>query len=79
VELREQGLWVRQRSVEILYGWSDLKSVEDRPSGIALRFGAGYVLVRSRAFATPDARDAFLAAAKARLAMGRSAATASRP
>ena len=62
VVLRPEGPWVRQRNVEITYAWKDLVSLNDVETGIELRFRDGYLLVRSRAFATSADREAFVAA-----------------
>ena len=65
VELRRDGLRLQQQNFEMFYRWSDAISIEDVDAGIELRFRAGFVMVRARAFATPEERAAFLTLARA--------------
>lgn len=64
VELRSEGAWCRSRGIEFLFNWHQLSAIEDIDQGIELRFRAGYLMIRSRAFATAADREGFLAAAK---------------
>jgi hypothetical protein len=61
VELRPDGVWSRQRDVEVTTSWRNFVAADDVIDGIELRFtGGACVLIRNRAFATPDSRSAFL-------------------
>ncbi len=64
VELRPDHLWTRQGNMELRCSWKDLTSIADLPEGVELRFRDGYVMVRSRAFATDADRAAFTARAR---------------
>ena len=66
VELGPEGLITRQFGSETKREWSNVKSVTDSNGGVEFTYApVGTLLVRDRAFATPDARLQFLEAAKA--------------
>ena len=61
MELRPQGLWVRQRSTELFFAWSDALFVAEIPEGVELVFrGGGTAVARARAFADPSEQHAFV-------------------
>jgi hypothetical protein len=60
IELRDEGVWARQELVEVTFHWGDLISAEDTDEGVEICFRGGYVLARSRAFATSLDRQNFL-------------------
>jgi hypothetical protein len=60
IELRPDALWTKARETEVSFAWSRLTSVDDADHGIELWFDPGLVLIRSRAFASTDARRRFL-------------------
>src|SRR5262245_24257675 len=64
IELRREGTWLRQRNIEVTHAWRDLMSFADSELGIELRFRDGYLLVRARAFQTPDDRATFVTAVR---------------
>ena len=68
VELCRGGVRLEQQNFEMFYRWTDLVTIEDLDAGVELRFLAGYVMVRARAFATPDERANFLSLARAQAA-----------
>jgi len=59
MELRPQGLWVRQRSTELSFDWSDAVSVSEIPEGVEFVFGGGTAIARRRAFTDPSEHHAF--------------------
>ena len=66
LELRADGVWVRQEQAEILNPWRSFVAADDVTDGIELRFaGGGFALVRNRVFPTLEARAAFLDRARA--------------
>jgi hypothetical protein len=67
IELRPAELWTRQDGTEITLPWADLEDVVDTNDGIELRFRNGLVLARTRVFASPGQRAAFLAWVKGAL------------
>jgi hypothetical protein len=60
IELRSNGVWVRQNSIEILCPWSDATGVEDTGDVMELRFRGGLVVVRNRVFRTASDRNEYL-------------------
>jgi hypothetical protein len=60
IELRPETLWTKSRDTEVSFAWSRLTGVDDADRGIELWFDPGLVLIRSRAFASTDARRRFL-------------------
>jgi hypothetical protein len=64
IELRPDAVWTKSRDVEIRFAWSSLTGIEDAEHGVEFWFDPGLVLVRSRAFASGDARRQFLERAR---------------
>lgn len=60
VELRPDAVSARTRNMEASFPWSALTQVVNADDGIELWFNPGLVFVRSRVFATPEARHQFL-------------------
>jgi hypothetical protein len=69
IELRQEGAWSRSRGVEVLFGWPELRFVEDAGDAIELHFRGGFVMAHNRAFPTTADRARFLETAR-RLAPG---------
>jgi hypothetical protein len=67
IELRPEGAWSRNRGVEYLFDWSQLRFVEDDDHGIELHFHDGFVMARNKAFHTAADREQFLKTARSRL------------
>ena len=65
IELRPDGAWTRSRGLEMTFLWPQARGVEDLDAGVLLRFQSGLILVRTRAFASPDVRRAFVETARA--------------
>lgn len=63
VELRADGVWMRQQNIEILHAWKDLISIDDGADGVEMRFRGSYLLIRSRAFTSAQERATFFDAA----------------
>ena len=64
VELRPDGVWARQNQAQVLYEWPGVVSIEQTPDSIDFRTrSGGYLVVRDRAFWSPEERDKFLATA----------------
>jgi len=61
IEIRPEGLWIAQPSVEQTFPWRDVKRIEDTADGIAVLFVGGRVLARTRGFSTQAHRESFLA------------------
>jgi hypothetical protein len=64
LELRQDAVWVRQAGMEMLFPWNVCTSVVDNPDDIELNFTPGICVVRSRHFASPTERQAFLETAR---------------
>jgi hypothetical protein len=66
VELRPEGVWVRQMNNQILYEWPSVEEVEETPDSVDIfnRNGSGLV-VRNRAFSSAEERSRFIRLAKA--------------
>lgn len=66
LELRSEGVWIRQEHVEVLRPWRNFIRADDDVDGIELQFiGGAFALVRNRAFRTLEARSTFLERARA--------------
>ncbi len=65
IELRRDGAWSRGSGVELLLPWADCAAIDDGDAGVELRFRSGFILARSRAFATAGDRNRFIDAARA--------------
>ena len=72
VELRSDGIWLRQMNKQTIYEWQTLEAVEETSDSVDLftRDGAG-VVVRNRAFASEGERRQFIEMARARLTQSR--------
>jgi hypothetical protein len=68
VELKPEGVWVRQMSRQVLHEWPSVVEIKETPDSVDIftRDGLG-VIVRNRAFATPDERSRFIELAKSSL------------
>jgi hypothetical protein len=64
IELRPDAVWAKSRGTEISFAWTSLTGIENAEHGIELWFDPGLVIVRSRAFASADARQQFLERAR---------------
>ena len=64
LELRPEGLWTKDRGVELLLAWADLTDLGDADDGIEFVFRAGYVIARNKGFKSPEERAAFFEEAK---------------
>jgi hypothetical protein len=64
VELRSSGLWIDQDHVEVLHRWTDVTAVNDTSSGVEIMMRNTILVVRSRAFANPAEREAFIGHAR---------------
>jgi hypothetical protein len=67
IELRPEGAWSRNRGVEYLFDWHELRRVEDTDTGIELHFLEGFIMARNKGFATLAEREEFLKIARDRL------------
>jgi hypothetical protein len=63
IELRPDGVWVRQANVELLFDWKDATAVEDT-SDVEVIFGQSSVVARERAFTSAPLRAAFVERAR---------------
>jgi hypothetical protein len=68
VELRPEGVWVRQMNKQIIYEWKCVESIEETDDDIAIftRDGGG-VVVRNRAFKLNGEYNRFLELARSRI------------
>jgi hypothetical protein len=65
VELTADSLAIRQCGAELKYLWSSMTEIVDTPGGIEFAArGGGFLVVRDRAFLTPQQRSDFLLAAR---------------
>lgn len=68
VEIRSEGVWLRQMNKQIIFEWPSVEAIEDTADSIDIftRDGGG-VVVRNRAFASEDERGQFIEVARSRL------------
>jgi hypothetical protein len=70
VEVGPVGVWVRQFNTTATHEWESIEGVEDARGGIEiLTSGGGLVLVRDRAFHSPEERRRFLELARGYFAL----------
>jgi YcxB-like protein len=68
VELRQDGVWVRQKNCQTLYEWPGIEEVQETSDSVDIFTTAGSgVVVRDRAFASPEERLRFIELARAAL------------
>jgi hypothetical protein len=60
IELRQGGVWVLQKGVEMMFPWANSVGIEDTGDAIELRFSPGLVVARNRAFRNATERTRFL-------------------
>ena len=60
VELRQDGVWVRQAGLEMLFPWSGCTGVLDNRDDIQMDFTLGMCVIRNRHFASAAEREMFL-------------------
>lgn len=60
IEIRPEGLWVTQPTIQLIFPWRDGKKVEDAAEGIIVTFTGGRVLARTRGFTSPEHRTKFV-------------------
>jgi hypothetical protein len=58
-ELRDSGLWFKLRDIESHWAWSALRDIRETGRGVEMWFDTGIVLVRPRAFTTPEEQRQF--------------------
>jgi hypothetical protein len=73
VEIRSEGIWVREMNKQIIHEWQSLEAIEETSDSIDIftRDGGG-VVVRNRAFASEGERRQFIEIARSRLTASRS-------
>lgn len=60
VQISSEGIVCRQSGAEIKHPWSSIAEILDTPGGVEFRYRpAGLLVVRDRAFGTPESRAAF--------------------
>jgi hypothetical protein len=64
VEMTAEGVTGRQCGIELKYPWSSIQEIVDTPGGLEFAARAGFLVVRDRAFHTPEQRSDFLRAAR---------------
>jgi hypothetical protein len=64
MELRPEGVWVRQAGIEITFPWTLCTAVHDHPDDVQIDFVGGIAVARNRHFASTDARRSFLDTAR---------------
>jgi len=60
VELRPDGLWVRQAEMEMIFPWTVCTGIVENTDDIEINFSPGICVLRNRHFALPTERQAFL-------------------
>lgn len=61
VELRPEGLWLRQMDKQTTYEWKSLESIEETPDSVDIfSHDGGGVVVRNRAFSSAAERSRFV-------------------
>lgn len=76
IEIRLDGLWVSQPTVEITFPWRDAKNIEDTAEGVSVFFVGGRVLARTRGFSSQGHRDEFVAGLRKHISAASSASSA---
>ena len=73
VEIRSEGIWVRQMNKQIIHEWPSLEAIEETSDSVDIftRDGGG-VIVRNRAFASEAERRQFIEIARSSLTASRS-------
>ena len=73
VELRPEGLWLRQMDKQTIYEWKSLEAVEETADSVDIfsRDGGGAV-VRNRAFSSETDRSKFIELLRSGLSESRS-------
>ncbi|HEV7475042.1 MAG TPA: hypothetical protein VGN90_13400 [Pyrinomonadaceae bacterium] len=76
VELRPDGVWVRQMDRQILLEWPSVAEIRDTADSVDIvpRDGSG-VVVRNRAFSSPEQRLKFIELARAGIASANDSST----
>jgi hypothetical protein len=64
VELRQDGVWVRQAGLEMLFPWTSCTGVMNNPHDIQMDFTLGMCVIRNRHFASAAERETFLETAR---------------
>lgn len=64
LELRADGIWVRQAGIEMTFPWTLCTGVRETADDIEINFTAGMCVVRDRHFASIVERQSFLDAAR---------------
>ena len=72
IELRSEGLWVRQLNKQIIYEWKWVKSIEEAGAAVMVIGQDCSVAIRNRAFNTSDERNRFIELARSHLKEPRS-------
>ena len=60
MELRTEGVWVRQMGIEMTFPWTLCTGVRELPGNVEIDFTAGLCVVRDRHFASAEERRRFL-------------------
>ena len=73
VEIRSEGVWVRQMNKQIIHEWQSVEAIEEASDSVDIftRDGGG-VVVRNRGFASEVDRRQFIEMARSRLMESRS-------
>jgi hypothetical protein len=75
VDLSDSGLHIVQLGVQATHAWNTIASIESCPEGVMFNYRPmGLLLVRERAFSTPQQKETFLALANSYHAQGNSSA-----
>jgi hypothetical protein len=80
VELRPEGVWVRQMNRQVLHEWPSVVEIKETSDSVDIfTWDASGVVVRNRAFASLEERSRFIELARARLNSTHNAATVTPP
>ena len=73
VEIRSEGVWLRQMNKQIIHEWQSLEAIEETPDSVDIftRDGGG-VVIRNRAFASEGDRRQFIEVARSGVMESRS-------
>jgi predicted membrane protein len=64
LELRSDGVWVRQDGMEMMFPWARCTGIQNNPGDIQMDFTPGICVLRNRHFASPAERQTFFDTAR---------------
>ena len=78
VELTAVGLWTRQLNRQTTYEWESVEEIKETEDSVDIYAKGGGMIVRKRAFSSPDEQKQFIELAESYLELSRSSSEDSR-